>query len=184
MKATDLLFEEHRVIERVLNALESAVSRLERGSEIRSGFFTDAVEFIQQYADGVHHMKEEDVLFETLVSNGMPKEEGPIAVMLAEHVQGRQFTRGIQHAAERWATGDPSALHELVHQMLGYVTLLRGHIAKEDNILFPMAAQVIPEDQHPRVFEESKRVELERAGEHVHAKYLWLAEKLEIEMQN
>jgi hemerythrin-like domain-containing protein len=184
MKATDQLMEEHRVIERVLIALEFAVNRLQRGSEIRSGFFTDAVEFIQKYADGVHHMKEEGVLFEVLVSNGMPRDEGPIAVMLAEHVQGRKFTRGIQESADRWAAGDPSALDELINHAMSYVTLLRGHIAKEDNILFPMANQIIPEDQHDNVFEESIRVEREQVEEDVHGKYSSLAEKLEGEMRD
>jgi hemerythrin-like domain-containing protein len=184
MKATDLLIEEHRVIERVLIALEFAVNRLQRGIEVRSDFFIDAVEFIQKYADGVHHMKEEDVLFEALILNGMPREEGPIAVMLAEHVQGRKFTRGIQEAADQWSAGDPSALHELINQIMSYVTLLRGHIAKEDNILFPMADQIIPEDQHDIVFEESKRIERERLDEGIHVKYSSLAENLEGEMQD
>ncbi len=53
--------DEHRVIERVLTALEKAAGRLESGL-MRPGFFVDAAEFIKGFADGCHHKKEEGVL--------------------------------------------------------------------------------------------------------------------------
>jgi hemerythrin-like domain-containing protein len=41
MKATVELMEEHRVIERVLAALEAATDRLEAGQDVRPEFFLD-----------------------------------------------------------------------------------------------------------------------------------------------
>ena len=38
MKATNALMEEHRVIERVLTALETAAQRLDEGGSVRPGF--------------------------------------------------------------------------------------------------------------------------------------------------
>ena len=52
MKATDILSSEHRVIERVIAALESASDRLEAGQPVRAGFFLDAADFIKGFADG------------------------------------------------------------------------------------------------------------------------------------
>ncbi|MGQ9491779.1 MAG: hemerythrin domain-containing protein [Anaerolineae bacterium] len=181
MQATDILMSEHRVIERVIASLESAADRLAAGQAVRPGFFLDAAAFIKGFADGCHHRKEKGVLFERMAAVGLPREVGPIAVMLAEHEQGRAFTRGMRAAAERLAAGDAAAAHEVVANARGYAALLRQHIQKEDGILFPMAAQVIPAVQHVEVVEAFEHVEHEETGEGVHEKYLALAEALERE---
>jgi hemerythrin-like domain-containing protein len=61
------------------------------------------------------------------------------------------------------------------------VALLRQHIYKEDNILFPMADRVIPLEKQEKVAEDFERIEHEETGEGVHEKYLALAEVLEKE---
>jgi hemerythrin-like domain-containing protein len=182
MEATDILMSEHRVIERVLVALDTAVQRLEQGQAVRPGFFIEASDFIKGFADGCHHRKEEGVLFEDMVAHGMPRLGGPIAVMLADHEQGRSFTRGMREAALKLDAGDSSCLDGVISNAHGYVSLLQQHIMKEDNILFPMANRVIPLADQPKVTENFERVEHEETGEGVHEKYLALAVKLEQEM--
>ncbi len=182
MRATEILMQEHRVIERVLDALEKAANRAGRGAAIRPGFFADAADFIRGFADGCHHQKEEGVLFKAMESAGMPTQAGPIAVMLAEHEQGRAFTRSMLAAAERWEGGDEAARADVATAAKAYVALLREHIMKEDNVLFPMAAQVIPGGQHSQVTAEIERVEEEETGAGTHEKYLALARKLENEI--
>lgn len=181
MEATEILMSEHRVIERVIATLELTVGKLASGQAMRPGFFLDAADFIKGFADGCHHRKEEGVLFEAMVGAGMPRQAGPIAVMLAEHEQGRAFTRGMRAAAERLAAGDASAAREVVVNARSYADLLRQHIQKEDGILFPMADRVIPTAQHATVTEAFEHVEHEETGEGVHEKYLALAEALERE---
>jgi hemerythrin-like domain-containing protein len=181
MKATEILSSEHRVIERVITALESAANRLKAGQTVRPGFFVEATDFIKGFADGCHHRKEEGVLFSSMTRHGMPADGGPVGVMLAEHEQGRQFTRGLRAAALQLEAGDASARAAVVQNALGYAMLLRQHITKEDQILFPMADRVIPEDEHDGVLEGFEHVEHEETGAGVHEKYLALAEKLEQE---
>ena len=181
MKATEILMEEHRVIERVLNALENAAERLEQGLAMNADFFIRATEFIKGFADGCHHKKEEGVLFPTMVDYGMPSQSGPIAVMLAEHEQGRIYTRAMRAAAQRLLDGDLTARQELVRNARAYVVLLRQHIAKEDSVLFPMANQVIPIERQEQVAMDFEKVEHEETGEGVHEKYLALAQALEKE---
>ncbi len=183
MQATDILSSEHRVIENVIASLEAGASRLENGQIIRPGFFIEATDFIKGFADGCHHLKEEGVLFTAMQAHGMPIQGGPIAVMLAEHEQGRAFTRGLRTAAEALERGDQSARQAIIDNARGYATLLRAHIMKEDNILFPMADKVIPPDQHEQVYLDFERVEHEDTGEGVHEKYLALAERLAEEVQ-
>lgn len=179
MKATQILSEEHRVIERVIGSLEKAVVRMRSGEPIEAGFFMDAAAFIKGFADGCHHKKEEGVLFKAMVDSGMPAQGGPVAAMLQDHEQGRIYTRGMLAAAGELQAGDATARERIAQNALGYAALLRQHILKEDNILFPMADQVIPAAEHDAVYEGFERVEHEDTGEGVHEKYLGLAERLE-----
>lgn len=182
MKATKILMDEHRVIERVIDALETATAHLASADPVRPGFFLDAAEFIRGFADGLHHHKEEGVLFKAMVEGGMPQNEGPIAVMLEEHEQGRRFTRGMSAAAKALDGGNTSAGEDVVQNAQGYISLLRHHIAKEDNVLFPMADRMFPPEEHERVVEAYKQIESGEMEEGFYQKYLNLAEALEKEV--
>jgi hemerythrin-like domain-containing protein len=183
MKATEILMEEHAVIERVLTALVTAVNRLEAGETVRPGFFIDAAGFIKGFADGCHHKKEEDVLFVSLLAHGLPTQGGPVQVMLAEHDQGRKFANQMREGAQRWEAGDLSGRQQVINAARDYVALLRNHIFKENNVLFPLADKVVPPLEHDKITQDFERVEHEETGEGVHEKYLALAEKLEKELE-
>ena len=182
MKATDLLTEEHRVIERVLNSLEAGVNRLENNQPVRPEFFLSATDFIRGFADGCHHQKEEGVLFTQMETQGIPDQGCPLGVMLAEHEVGRQYTRALRSAAQGMQAGQTGANQRAIMSSRSYIQLLRLHIYKEDNILFPMADEVIPLEQHELVWERFEHVEHEETGAGVHEKYLALAEALEQEV--
>lgn len=178
MKATEILMEEHDVIIRVLAALELEVNKARDGKS-QPAFFIDAADFIKGFADGCHHAKEEGVLFKYMEAAGIPSQGGPIAVMLSDHEQGRLFTRQMRAAAELWQSGDASAVAQVVENASGYIQLLRGHILKENNILFPMADRAIESARHAEIDAAFDHVEHEETGAGVHEKYLALAEKLE-----
>jgi hemerythrin-like domain-containing protein len=175
MKATDILMEEHRVIERVLASLETAANRLSAGQAIPMDFFLKASDFIKNFADGCHHKKEEGILFVALAANGMPQDAGPVGMMLAEHEEGRRLTRAMREGAQRVQGGDAAALSQVIQNALGYAALLRQHIQKEDHILFPMADQVIPIGQQQQIMADFNRIEHEAD---VHEKYLRIADEL------
>ena len=183
MQATEILSSEHRIIERVIAALETAAGRLDAGMPVRPGFFIDCARFIREFADGYHHAKEEDVLFAVMARNGMSTDAGPIGVMLYEHERGRELTRGLRQAAERLLAGDRDADAAVVDHARAYAELLTQHIHKEDVILFPMAAQIIVPGQQDEVLEAFARVEAERAEMATKASLLALADALGAEMR-
>lgn len=182
MEATQMLMEEHRVIERVIRVLEAGAVDLRSGGKVPAEFFIQVTDFIKGFADGCHHLKEEDVLFPTMQRFGLPAQGGPIAVMLHEHEQGRAYTRELRAAARRLQAGEPSASEEVTRNAFGYSALLRQHILKEDNMLFPMADQVIPAAQHAQVFDDFVKVEQHIREEGVYEQYLALAQALENEI--
>lgn len=101
------------------------------------------ITFFRLFADACHHGKEEDHLFPGLEAQGMPRDSGPIAVMLYEHDLGRAFVRTMASsfdAAEQGETVAGSELREAAH---GFIDLIVAHISKEDNVLFNMADGMI-----------------------------------------
>ena len=178
MRPIDLLMQEHRVIEGALDALETAVNRLERGEAVRPGLFIDVAEFIRDFADGCHHRKEEGVLFRAMVEGGAPAEGAAIEMMLEEHEEGRRYTRAMRDGAVRLDRGEAAGRNEIIANAKRYVALLRDHIAKEDEMLFPMAAELIPPSREEELLERFERLEADDVGPGAHARLVALAVKL------
>ncbi|MBI3161611.1 MAG: hemerythrin domain-containing protein, partial [Chloroflexi bacterium] len=93
-----------------------------------------------------HHQKEEGILFTALEGHGFPKDADPVSVFMDEHVEGRRLTKGMIECAERISAGDNSAKSQLASHARDYIALLREHIQKEDNVLFPIADDVLAEE--------------------------------------
>jgi hemerythrin-like domain-containing protein len=171
MKATRVLRDEHEGILAMLSVVETAANRLRAGKDIPRDMMINAVDFFRNFADKCHHGKEENELFPKMVERGIPREGGPIAVMLVEHDQGRAFIRGMGDAAERYAKGDANAAAPLVENVLGYVALLRAHIAKENEVLFPMADQILNDIEQGELYDAFERIEANEMGPGVHERY-------------
>ena len=142
MHATHSLMEEHQTILRALAALEALVTDPAHADEPVETF-RQVVEFLRNYADKLHHAKEEDLLFPAMEAAGMPAQQGPTSVMRMEHDEGRAFVSRMAALSEveepefdRAGFAEPA---------LGFVHLLRAHIGKEDHILYPMAERFIRE---------------------------------------
>jgi len=179
MKPTEELKEEHKVILRMLKILERAAQDLEEGKKVPAEIFKKAVDFIRNFADRCHHGKEENTLFPMMEKYGIPREGGPLGVMLYEHTLGRNFVKGMAEADEKYEKGDKSSIEDLIKNARGYAGLLAPHIFKEDNILYPMADRNIPEKEQKVLEEKFEKVEKEVMGEGKHHEYLHLIEELE-----
>jgi hemerythrin-like domain-containing protein len=177
MKATTILKLEHREIERVLAALEEACDRLEAGRPPGPLFFEQAMDFIRTFADRCHHHKEEDLLFTTMVERGFAREGGPIAVMLAEHEQGRAEVRRLSAAVARMGAGEEGTEAELVASARAYVALLSDHIRKEDLVLYPLADSVLTPADDEELVRRFDEVDAE-LGHKAHERYTHLATSL------
>ena len=171
----ETLVQEHEVIEQVLDALEEESHVVASGGAVDRVFFTGVIGFVRKFADGIHHQKEEKVLFPALCDAGVPKDGGPVGVMLNEHDEGRHHIRAMEQALVDAAEGDADARENLVREGLGYVALLRAHIQKENMILFPMAEQVLDMSQQESVRNAIDALEEESRSEKA-AHRQWVAD--------
>ena len=162
---TRVLVEEHQLILRMIALVENNTARLEAGRFRDWQFYLDAVDFIRNYADRFHHAKEEDVLFAALVANGMPAKQSPIEAMHIEHDQGRAHVRAIAAAALKARDGEAGQEAIIAEHARGYAALLRGHIDKEDTILYPLAERILPEEVRPRMLQAYEQAVANAPGE-------------------
>lgn len=143
MKATQCLRDEHQTILRVLECFSLALKDVKTSNAIDVPVFTDFIEFFRGYADKCHHCKEEDQLFPKMEAAGIPREGGPIGVMLTEHQEGRRLVGRLSELLPDAANGNPGAITSFLNHGASYLQLLRNHIDKEDHCLFGMAEQVV-----------------------------------------
>jgi hemerythrin-like domain-containing protein len=118
----------------------------------------------------LHHAREEDRLFPLLEQRGIPREGGPIGVMCAEHVMGREH---VARMREHLAAED---LGQLRLESKAYAALLEGHIEKEDVVLFPMGQSVLAPEEIERLGRAFAEVD---PGGETRKRYVALAESLQ-----
>ena len=153
--ATQNLENDHVNILRLIDVMEKMVNVKSTNIE----HFEKAVNLIKSYADSFHHTKEENLLFPMMIKKGFSKGQGPIAVMLQDHTEGRNYAKGLTLEIISYKEGNEKALAEVYENMRGSIVLLRNHIAKENNVLFRMADNALSEAEHQELLKEFAKVE-------------------------
>ena len=138
------LVREHDRILAVISALHDFAA-LHAGDDpegrIRLGEF---VRFFREYLDGWHHAREEDLLFDVMVRTGFPEDSGPVGCMKRDHELGRGHVQALAQLASGTAPFSPVEVALLGDLVLGHSRVLVPHIAKENRMLYPMAARLLP----------------------------------------
>ena len=177
MKPTEILVDEHDIIKRAIKVLEAVDRRFEAGDDSVAAAYPPLIDFIREFADRCHHGKEEDILFKLLERRGMPR-MGPIGVMMIEHDHGRDFVQKLSEATDRFMDGDSAARIDVTKNADGYASLLKGHIDKENGILYPMADNMLSQADQIELAAQFDGVE-EEIGRGRHQEYERLIDDLE-----
>ena len=137
------LSAEHGVIQKVVAGLSVLEARLSGGGSVDPALLRRIVEFLREYADRLHHGKEESLLFPALEQRGVPAHGCPVGVLFAEHKKGRSLVAEFTEAIEAYASGADGSVTGLAAAMRALAELYPAHIWKEDYLLFPMSEKVL-----------------------------------------
>lgn len=165
MTSVDLMLEEHRTIERMLNVLEDAADRLEHGGPVPPSMLAGMLEFIQAYADAGHHAKEERIFFPALARRGLEPDESAIGALMAQHEAGRARVRGMRDTLAAAGAGDRAGCHAFAASARDYIALLREHIRLEDEIFVGYALDYLSADEDAALREQMDAMDRVRAAE-------------------
>lgn len=175
MKASEDLRHEHELIKVALNVLEKVASKIQQNENVDLNDLKEIVNFLIEFADKCHHGKEEIYYFPALEKAGIPNEGGPIGVMLNEHEKGRSYIRHMKESV----SGDSTDTQAFAKAASSYVTLMRNHIEKENNILFMMGDQRIKDETQMELLQKFEQHEEKVVGEGKHEELHALLEKFE-----
>ncbi len=144
------------------------------------------VDFVRNYADKHHHMKEEIILFDC-----MKKELGNIAEklithgMMVEHDLGRLHMSQLDQAIRTYEKSkSQEAKLDIIANATGYTDLIKRHIDKENTVVFSFGEKNLKEETRKIVNEKTKELEEKAFVEGVQEKYLKVLAKLEMKYVN
>lgn len=135
--AIDVLLGEHQTILAVVDETERECRRVEEGSALREPFWRDVLRFADEFDHGLHHEKEEQLLFPALERVGLSVDQGPTAVLRDEHRRIRFWRSRLEQtlvARDRTRLAATAA---------SYLDVLRAHVMKENQILFPLCRRLL-----------------------------------------
>jgi hemerythrin-like domain-containing protein len=171
------LKHEHSYVGMVVAAMEREAAHIRASGEVNADAVRQMVEFTREFTDGCHHGKEEQALFPRLLERS-DQSRTIVAMMLKEHEAGRMRVRAIATDLEPASQGDRDAALRVAANLESYAALLTGHIAKENNVLFPLADRVLDEQDKSWLAGEFGRIEHEETGAGGHARFEALAQEL------
>lgn len=141
------LKSDHQEILKSFDELEKIVSEAPINQE-KIGEF---LEFTKNFSEP-HHKKEEEVLFPALEKKGVPNEGGPIGMMLFEHETKRSYIKKIDDGFKE--KND----EKIILNAKAIISLMREHIDKENNILYPMAEETLTSEELNLLGEECEKL--------------------------
>jgi hemerythrin-like domain-containing protein len=167
---------EHRLIERMLSAIQDVLATIESNRNVDPVFVDTAVDFIRVYADRTHHGKEEDILFRALENKPLSAEDRQIMKeLLDEHLFGRQITQALVDANTRYRQGDETALAQISMNLRTLTEFYPKHIEKEDRVFFPSARTYFTDEEDQAMLAEYYAFDRKM----IHEKYQSLVEGME-----
>ncbi len=170
----EILIDDHQTTERVFDAVAQAFAEPDGPSMRVLMKFRD---YVSEYVDSCHNKKEENHVFPMAEQRGIPRNGGPLAVMLAEHEASEGLLGQLRELIDRYVAGDQSVLTELRGTYDEYTSLLKNHFWKETDILYPMVRRVIDDADADALLAGIEATEA-KLGANTRQKYYALAEEI------
>lgn len=155
MQARGPLMIEHRLIEKMLNAIRRTLEHVEQTQFIDPYIVDTAIDFIHVYADQTHHGKEEDILFRDLRKKDLSsKDLHAMDELIEDHIFSRNTTKALLEANMRYRSGNKTVLDEVTVLLKTLVDFYPEHIRKEDEVFFPASRAYFSDEEDQAMLAE------------------------------
>ncbi len=157
-KALQILRNEHiQLNEQKLDLFEEACGIMKESStEKRMEKLTELRSKVEAFMKALepHSQKEEGHLFEIMASY-IGRSHGPLVVMEMEHDQAKELISAFLMETEE-ISGNREFVHETCKLVIEAYHVLTSHFMKEEQVLFPMAQNLLSEVEKERLLEAVK----------------------------
>jgi hemerythrin-like domain-containing protein len=186
MYPIDILLDEHKFVERVVNLVEKIRDKLQDEKEVPATVFWKLVDFRRNYSDIIHHSKEEDVLFAKMqdYAEKLPTAvKDQMAVLIDEHLQGLDLANDMHKAIRDYRRGLTSARKRILRAVTSYAELMKPHVQSEENDVFPAMVNVLSKAEKDQMKADFSRFDDLVGGAEAHRRYERLVADLERELR-
>jgi hemerythrin-like domain-containing protein len=137
---------EHRSISAVLAGLLHFVDQGLAGQPMpEARVFRAMLQYLDLFAERMHHPKEDRELFRRLRSRA-PDADAILDRLQGDHFEGAEAIRALEQSFLRFEEGGAPFFDGFARQVQDYVTFYRDHMRTEEVVLFPLAEAVLTED--------------------------------------
>ena len=140
------LDDEHCVITGVMDTFTAYLDAVAEKRSVERHDLFRFVTFFSDFADGIHHAKEESVLFPALEKLGYLTNSGPFARIREEHSHERALFARLKRAATNKHAWSEERIGELLRIGRELVGFELAHMKREDELLFPEAKRELSGD--------------------------------------
>lgn len=147
------LNQDHRHLSRLLNLFDGLLDRFHEGNEPDFDLMSEMLEYMESYADQVHHPSEE-LIFDRLRAH--PSETHPILdILTKQHVLLGQMNKRFRQSLEGIMHEEVLRRDEVEVQGREYVKVLRDHLRMEEAEAFPLALERLAASDWDDLLEEA-----------------------------
>ncbi|MDZ7809323.1 MAG: hemerythrin domain-containing protein [Arhodomonas sp.] len=140
--AISTIQREHNGIWRVLDTAEALAREYrERGQAPDRSLFGAIFEYIEEYADRVHHPKEDDYLFRLLRARA-PQIEPVLQTLEHQHSEGPGLVAAAREALDAHVAEYPDGRERFEQALHRFVEFERDHLRREESEVIPLAREV------------------------------------------
>jgi hemerythrin-like domain-containing protein len=166
----EVMMNEHKNILIMLSIIRKAMNEFMENDILNKEEILEMADFVKNYADYIHHGKEEKILFKEMETHiGETARKLVQHGMLVEHDQGRFYMQELRKFINLYENGEKDKKIDIIANAIGYASLLDRHIFKENNVIYTLAKREINEevfnsmDIECKSFDEnnSKQIEFE-----------------------
>lgn len=149
------MLDEHEVISQTEKVIEKLDHYWEISSEKYTKIVTILITFFRNYADDIHHRKEEEVLFPAISNHPDFKLREIIDELEQHHEDFRDYTKEIEEAL------DKNEYEKSYNELKNYLQDLLDHIAVENDELFVLAETLLDEEELETIYFKFKDIDME-----------------------
>jgi hemerythrin-like domain-containing protein len=138
MKTVESLIREHQVIGRLADALEAYGLQTKQGRPPDAADLGRFAAAFTDFAERIHHEKEENILLPALARHGVHWDDGALAAVRRDHRQESYLIDVLRQAGERAGSWNHEDRRHIAASAQALVDFQRQHHALESAELFPL----------------------------------------------
>lgn len=182
MNILEQLKSDHENVATLLDILDDQVERVGKAEKADYDLMRDIMHYMTNYPDGFHHPME-DAVIEKLIERDSGHREMALGIV-KEHTDLARKSEAFLNMLIKVVDGEIVLRKDIVARGADYIQLLRTHMRREDERLFPLAKTVLNEQDWKQISETIEHRRDPVFGEIVDAQFRSIYQFITLQSKN